>query len=374
MPVHRIDIDAALDRLGSFDVVIDARSPGEHALDALPGAVNWPTLDDAERASVGTEYKQVSAFEARKRGAVLAARNIARHLEREAMGLPRQWTPLVYCWRGGQRSGALALVLGQIGFDVHVLDGGYRAFRKRIVADLESAGAGLAWRVLCGPTGCGKSRLLGALQAAGAQVLDLEALARHRGSVLGALPDVPQPAQKRFETLLWQALRGFDATQPVFVESESRTIGRLRLPEALLQRMRGAPCLRLQMPEAARVDLLLEDYAHFAAAPQNLAERLDTLREARGHAVVEAWQQGLAAGELRQVVHALLVEHYDPVYLRSMSRNFADFDRSPVLDLPDGSAASLHAAAIRVRTLSETQAQVQTESTPQATPGDASGT
>lgn len=345
MPLNRIDIDAALARLQEFDAVIDARSPSEHALDALPGAVNWPTLDDAERHEVGTEYKQVSAFDARKRGAILAARNIARHLEREAMPLPRQWKPLVYCWRGGQRSGALALVLGQIGFDAHVLEGGYRAFRRRVVTDLESAAKGLALRALCGPTGCGKSRLLGALHHAGAQVLDLEVLAQHRGSVLGALPDAPQPSQKRFETRLWQALREFDPARPVFVESESRTIGRLRVPEALLQRMRAAPCLRLSMPDAARVDLLLEDYAHFAADQALLAQRLDTLREARGHAVVDAWQAGLSAGHLREVVQALLVEHYDPVYLRSMSRNFTAFEYAPTIELTDGSELSIRSAA-----------------------------
>jgi len=351
VPLNRIDVDAALARLQAFDAIIDARSPGEHALDALPGAVNWPTLDDEERRLVGTEYKQVSAFEARKRGAVLAARNIARHLERETPGLPKSWRPLVYCWRGGQRSGSLALVLGQVGFDVHVLEGGYREFRRRVVADLEHAGAGLELRVLCGPTGSGKSRLLGALQAAGAQVLDLEALARHRGSVLGALPDAPQPSQKHFETLLWQQLRALDPAQPVFVESESRTIGRLRVPEALLGRMRAAPCLRLQMPDDARVALLLEDYAHYARDPALLARQLDTLREARGHALVEGWQAGLAAGRVREVVQALLAEHYDPIYLRSMSRNYSGFDTAPTLALADGSAASMQQAAARAQAL-----------------------
>jgi tRNA 2-selenouridine synthase len=368
MPLHRLDVDAALERLHGFDAVIDARSPSEHALDALPGAVNWPTLDDAERHTVGTEYKQVSAFEARKHGAVLAARNIARHLERETMGLPRQWKPLVYCWRGGQRSGSLALVLGQIGFEVHVLEGGYRAFRGRVVADLASAGEGLELRVLCGPTGCGKSRLLGALQAAGAQVLDLEALAQHRGSVLGALPDAPQPSQKHFETRLWQALRALDPTRVVFVESESRTIGRLRVPEALLQRMRAAPCLHLHMPEPARVDLLLEDYAHFAAEPALLAQRLDTLREVRGHAVIDAWQATLAAGGVREVVQALLHEHYDPVYMRSMGRNFADFGRAAALELPDGSAASMRVAAAQAQQLAGAQAPDGTAVSP-AVPG-----
>jgi tRNA 2-selenouridine synthase len=356
MAVHRIAIDAAVARLHSFDALIDARSPSEHELDGLPGAVNWPTLDDVERASVGTEYKQISAFEARKRGAVLAARNIARHLEREAMGLPRHWAPLVYCWRGGQRSGALAHVLGQIGFEVHVLDGGYRAFRKRVVADLENAGAGLALRVLCGATGCGKSRLLGALRDVGAQTLDLEALAHHRGSVLGALPDAPQPGQKRFETCLWQTLRNFEPGRPVFVESESRTIGRLRLPEALIQRMRAAPCLRVEMPSAARVDLLMQDYAHFVSEPAHLSERLDALRQARGHSAIEAWQAGLAAGHLREVVQDLLTQHYDPVYLRSMGRNFSGFESAALLQLPDGSPASLKSAALQVLALADPRA------------------
>ena len=351
MPVQRIDIDMALRRLGTFGAVIDARSPAEFALDALPGAVNWPTLDDEERRLVGTEYKQISAFEARKRGAVLAARNIARHLERETPDLPKSWQPLVYCWRGGQRSGSLALVLGQVGFDVHVLEGGYREFRRRVVADLEHAGAGLALRVLCGPTGSGKSRLLGALQAAGAQVLDLEGLARHRGSVLGALPDALQPSQKHFETRLWELLRALDPAQPVFVESESRTIGRLRVPEALLGQMRAAPCLRVRMPDEARVALLLEDYAHYARDPALLARQLDTLREARGHALVEGWQAGLAAGRVREVVQALLAEHYDPIYLRSMSRNYSGFDTAPTLALTDGSAAAMQRAAAQAQVL-----------------------
>ena len=218
MPLQRITIDEALagpQGLGRFHAVIDARSPSEFALDHLPGAVNWPSLDDEERRLVGTEYKQVSPFEARKRGAVLVARNIARHLEREAQDLPREWRPLVYCWRGGQRSGALALVMGQVGFDVHVLEGGYREFRRRVVSALETAGTDLDLRLICGKTGSGKSRLLQALAAQGAQVLDLEALAQHRGSVLGSLPGAPQPSQKRFETLLWQQLQAFRRDQPV---------------------------------------------------------------------------------------------------------------------------------------------------------------
>ncbi|WP_425259921.1 tRNA 2-selenouridine(34) synthase MnmH [Rubrivivax sp. RP6-9] len=345
MSLRRISAADAIARLAEFSAVIDARSESEFAEDRLPGALNWPSLNDAERAAVGTTYKQVSPFLARKQGAVLVARNIARHVEGHVQPLERDWKPLVYCWRGGQRSGALASVLDQIGFGVHVLDGGYQAFRRAVVAELETLPATLRLRAVCGRTGSGKSRLLQALAAAGAQVLDLEALACHRGSVLGPLPGVPQPAQKGFETLLWRALRGFDTTRPVFVEGESRTIGRLRVPERLLERLRAAPVLHIEMPVAARVALLLEDYAHFVQDADAFCQRLAALRELRGAATVERWQAQARAGDFAAVVQELLDQHYDPVYLRSMQRNFAGFAAARVLPLDDGAPATLDAAA-----------------------------
>jgi tRNA 2-selenouridine synthase len=332
-----------------FDTVIDARSESEHAEDRLPGAVNWPTLGDAERAAVGTEYKQVSPFDARKRGAALAALNIARHVQQQVMDKPRGWRPLVYCWRGGQRSGSLALVLDQIGFQVHVLEGGYREFRRAVLAELETLPAALQLHVLCGRTGSAKTRLLRALAADGEQVLDLEALACHRGSVLGPEPGQPQPSQKAFETAVWQALRGFDPARPVYVESESRTIGRLRVPEALLLRMRAAPCLQVQMPLAARVAFLLEDYAHFVNDPAAFCERLEALRELQGQATIAGWQAEVQAGRVAGVVQALLERHYDPVYAKSMQRNFAGFATAAVVALDDSSPASLQAALTRIK-------------------------
>ena len=344
MGLRRINAEEAIQRLAEFDAVIDARSESEHSEDHLPGALNWPSLNDEERRLVGTEYVQVSPFTARKRGAALVARNIAHHIETHVLAFERGWKPLVYCWRGGQRSGALSSVLDQIGFTVHVLDGGYVAFRRAVRAQLETLPATLQWRVLCGRTGSAKSRLLLALAAQGAQVLDLEALACHRGSVLGPLPGQPQPSQKAFETAVWRALRGFNPDMPVYVEGESRTIGRMRVPEPMLQALRAATCVQVQMPLPARVAFLLQDYAHFVNDVQAFCDRLDALRELRGAATVERWQTDARAGRT-SVVEELLSQHYDPVYERSMQRNFTRYAQALVLPLADGEAATLAAAA-----------------------------
>ena len=335
----------ALQRLDDFSAVIDARSESEFALDHLPGAVNWPSLNDAQRALVGTEYKQVSPFAARKRGAAIVARNIAAHVERHLADVPREWSPLVYCWRGGQRSGALATVLGQIGFRVRVLEGGYRAYRSAVVTALEGEPGRFDFRVVCGPTGSGKSRLLGALAVEGAQVLDLEALANHRGSVLGLVPGSTQPSQKHFDSRLWDVLRRLDATRPVFVESESKKIGDLRVPEALIVRMRASPCVWLELGLERRVDLLIDDYAFFVADTKAFSSRLDALRTLRGNATIDAWQDAAAAGDTRRVVRELLTTHYDPVYLQSMQRNFAGVAAPRLTIAWDGSDGGLGVAA-----------------------------
>lgn len=348
MPIVSIAADEALRRLASFDAVIDARSESEYAEDRLPGAINWPSLTDAERALVGTEYKQVSPFAARKRGAALVARNIAAHIEREAMDKPKDWTPLVYCWRGGQRSGALATVLGAIGFRVHLLEGGYREYRRAVIAALEELPRRFRYRVVCGVTGSGKSRLLQQLAAEGQQVLDLEALANHRGSVLGLVPGSPQPGQKQFESRVWEALRGFDPARPVIVESESKKVGDLRVPEALIECMRASPCIRLDLPLEARVQLLMDDYDFFVRDVNTFCQRLDALRVLRGHATVEGWQAAARAGRIREVVRELLVDHYDPIYRQSMKRNFAGLAQPLAVIEWDGSEASLAAAAQRV--------------------------
>ena len=311
-----------LGTLGGFSTIIDARSEDEHALDHLPGAVNWPSLTNEERIFVGTMYKQLGAFDAQKHGAAMVAANIARHIQREVLTLPKSWQPLIYCWRGGKRSGSLSLVLGQIGFKVNLIEGGYKAFRAALVEDIPKRVAPLQFKVISGPTGSGKTRLLQALIVEGAQVLDLEALACHRSSVLGHIPGQPQPSQKHFDTLVWQALRSFDPTRAVFVESESRKVGNLSVPESLMLAMRESPCFELQISLEERVALLMEDYNFFVQDHDLFCRRLDALVAIRGKAVVEAWKERVNTGHIEDVVRDLLVLHYDPTYASSMVRNF----------------------------------------------------
>ena len=348
MNVRPINASEAAARLGEFSAVIDARSEGEFELDRLPGAQNWPSLNNEERKLIGTIYKQVNPFEAQKRGAALVAANIARHIEQYLMDTPRNWQPLIYCWRGGKRSNSLALVLGQIGFKVYVLEGGYKAFRTAVIESIPQLVPRLNFRVVCGPTGSGKTRLLGALSAAGAQVLDLEALASHRSSVLGSIPGQPQPGQKRFETLVWDALRSFDPSLPVYVESESKKVGNLAVPDALISAMRASPCFDLQLPDDERVALLLEDYRFFVTDTAMFSERLDALLELRGKVVVSGWKQKIAEGQIEEVVRDLLLTHYDPGYAQSMVRNFKRYADAVPLVAADRSAESLASLAKEV--------------------------
>lgn len=322
-------------QMAAFDAILDARSPSEYAIDHLPGAISTPVLDDSQRARIGTLYKQ-SAFEAKRVGAALVARNIADIVDRLPAGLSREWRPLVYCWRGGNRSGALGLVLARIGFRVTLVDGGYREFRRLVVDELARASGRFRFRVLAGRTGSGKTLLLQHLAAAGAQVLDLERLAAHRGSVLGGLPSAPQPAQKRFETLIWDSLRRFDPGRPVYVESESKKIGQNHVPDALLVAIRSAECLQLHTPDAIRVALLADDYRHFIESPHQLAAQLDCLIGLHGRDRVGAWQALASAGRWPDFIEAVLHEHYDPAYDRSMRRNFERLANATRFDLAGG--------------------------------------
>lgn len=340
-----------VNELGEFTVLIDVRSPAEFALDHLPGAINCSVLDDEERRIVGTIYVQTSAFEARKIGGAMVARNIARHLDERFRDKPKDWRPLVYCWRGGMRSGSFVNWLRLVGWDAQQLKGGYKAWRAHVIEQIALRAPQLDLRVLCGPTGSAKTRVLQALAEHGEQVLDLEDLAAHRGSVLGAMPGRPQPSQKGFETQLMQGLAGFDLGRRVWVEAESRRIGRITVPEPLLQRLRESPVVEIDASPAARLDYLLRDYAWLGDDPQALADKLGTLRELLPKEVLAEWQDWALARELPPLFEALMARHYDPLYARSQGRHLAGLPDAQRLQCEDLSDDGIQALARRIASL-----------------------
>jgi tRNA 2-selenouridine synthase len=317
---------ATLSQLGEFDEIIDVRTPAEFAEDHIPGAINCPVLSDEERIAIGTLYKQVSPFEARKVGAALVARNIAHHLQTRFRDRPKSWQPLIYCWRGGQRSGAMSIILAQVGWAAHKLEGGYKTYRRDVLEKLEALPGSFTFKVICGATGSGKSRLLGALAESGHQVLDLEKLARHRGSVLGKLPDQVQPSQKWFDSMLLHTMQKLDPARPVYVEAESNKIGLITLPPALIAAMHASECLVLETPLAIRVAGLMEDYRHYLDKPDMFIAHLQSLHRFHGAKQLEHWNSLIREGDFATTVAELLTLHYDPSYFRATSQHFAQLD------------------------------------------------
>ena len=302
-----------------FDTIIDVRSPAEFAEDHIPGAINLPVLDDAERARVGTIYKQVSPFDARKIGAALVAQNAARHLQGPLSDKPGGWRPLVYCWRGGQRSGSFATILRQVGWRAELVEGGYKSWRGLVVAALlEAPRAPVV--VLDGNTGSAKTDILKAARAQGAQVIDLEGLANHRGSIFGGMPG-GQPAQKGFESRLAVELAALDPARPVLVEAESSRVGEISLPKGIWAAIRQAPRLRIVAPLPERAAYLARAYADIAADAPGLHALIDRLRPFQPGERIEAWHGLADSGDFVALAEGLMAQHYDPRYEKHRARH-----------------------------------------------------
>jgi len=327
-----------------FDAFLDVRSPAEFAEDHLPGAMSLPVLSNAERARVGTIYVQQDRFLARKVGAALVSRNAAAHLEGALADMPGGWRPLVYCWRGGQRSRSFAAILKEIGWRTDTIAGGYKAYRNLVVGALYRAPVTARVILVGGGTGTAKTRLLAHIAEAGGQVIDLEAMAEHRGSLFGPMGET-QPSQKMFESRLAQALAGLDLDRPVFVEAESSKIGDIILPPSLWKAMIAAPRFEVKAPLEARAAHLVRSYPDMTADAGKLESVLTKLVRYHGHERVDAWRALAAAGDHAGMAAALVTEHYDPKYTR-ISRDGAP---TPVtLDLPDLEDATLAEAAARM--------------------------
>ena len=306
-----------LDRAGEFDEIIDVRTPLEFAEDHIPGALNAPVLSNEERVIVGTMYRQVSPYEATRVGAAMVARNIARHLDTTFADRPRNWRPLIYCWRGGKRSGSMTTWFNLIGWQARQLDGGYKAYRHSVCATLDTLPTRFRYIALVGHTGCGKTRLLNALRDEGAQTLDLEALACHRGSLLGALPGKPQPSQKGFDSGLVETLGRFDPEWPVFVESESRRIGLVHLPIALIDAFHAGPWVQVEAAHDERIAFLLDDYAHLFDEPAAFKAQLQRLIGLHSRDEVAHWNALIDANARADLFTELIDKHYDPAYART---------------------------------------------------------
>lgn len=301
-----------------FDDIIDVRAPAEYAEDHLPGAISLPVLDDAERAQVGTIYKQVNPFTARKLGAALVAANASRHLLATLADKPGGWRPLVYCWRGGQRSGSFAIIMQQVGWRVETIAGGYKAWRALVVKALYDTPFPCPVVVLDGNTGSAKTEVLNLLPERGVQVIDLEGLANHRGSLFGSMG--AQPSQKAFDCALAMAISRLDPTRPVVIEAESSKVGDCRLPPEIWKAMRAAPRIAIAAATSARAQYLTRAYADIIADGARLAEVIDKLRKAHPAEQILTWQSMALAGDFAPLAEGLMQLHYDPRYEKHRER------------------------------------------------------
>lgn len=324
-PIHRIHPTLKLIKCTSFDSIIDVRSPSEFSEDHMPNAINLPVLDDIQRESIGTIYNQSNPFEAKRAGAAFVAYNISVHLQKELAEKNRNWRPLIYCWRGGHRSGAMAKIFSDIGWHTHVIEGGYKAYRKTVLGGLDQLPRQFQLISLSGATGTAKTHILRAAANMGAQVLDLEKLANHRGSLLGSEPGIPQPSQRLFESRLVACLNSFDSARPVYIEAESNKIGKVHIPSTLWASMRKALRVTITAPLAARVAFLQRDYSHIIENNDNLMKILSGLRRRYSKEIFESWQADIRDRNWDGFVTAILKTHYDPSYARSTaSRQLTD--------------------------------------------------
>jgi tRNA 2-selenouridine synthase len=320
MPYLETVTDLGAESLARFDAIIDVRSPAEFADDHLPGAISLPVLSNTERAEVGTIYKQESPFRANRVGGAIVARNIAGHLETALADMPRGWRPLIYCWRGGMRSNAMATILSSVGWPVGIVQGGYKTWRREVVAGLDLDTSPLPIVLIDGPTGSGKTAILQALAEQGAQVIDLEGIANHRGSAFGGFDDQPQPAQRMFETQIWDQLRRLDLSRPIYVEAESARVGVRRVPRRMWHGMLAAPRIEIHASASVRSAFLVSAYGDAVSDRESVVRALELLKPFHAKETIAEWQALADAGNHREFADVLMREHYDPLYARSRKR------------------------------------------------------
>ena len=308
-----------------YDEIIDVRSPSEFHEDHLPNAINLPVLSNLEREHIGTIYKQESPFTAKRKGAELVSFNISKHLKNYFSNKEKDYSPLVYCWRGGQRSKSLSIILNSIGWKPTILEGGYQSYRKHIINSLDKIlSTGFNLKIISGLTGSGKTKLLKQLSLAGAQVIDLEGLAKHKGSALGDEVNSAQPSQKMFERNIYELLQSFNAGIPIFLESESSRIGNLQVPAKLWNLMKISSLIEIQITHEKRIALLINEYQHLINDPKLLLSKLEKIKHLKPPSVFENWVNLINQRNVPSFVNSILKDHYDQAYLNSRGKTYVN--------------------------------------------------
>ena len=301
-------------------LIIDVRSEAEFLIDHIPGAINLPVLNNTERKIIGTIYKKFGSFEANKSGAMIITKNISLILQR-FINIPKDIEIVVYCWRGGKRSFSLNTILNSIGVRSNIIRGGYKSFRKLVIEKLEALPKNYKFVVIAGPTGNGKTFLLEKLEKSGENTINLEKLANHYGSVLGDI-NLNQPTQKSFETQLFDSLSKLDPNKICFIESESKKIGKLNVPDVLLKKIRNSPCIQIEIPMSSRLENIKENYKYFIDHPNELLKRLIKIKQYIGVENLNNWTKLINNIEWDTFIKQIITTYYDPLYKKSLNQNY----------------------------------------------------
>ncbi len=316
-------------KLKNIDLIIDVRSPLEFSIDHIPGSVNLPVLYNEEREIIGKIYKNISSFEARKKGAMLIAKNISKHLENTLCDKTNNFTPLIYCWRGGQRSKSMSKIFSEIGWRNYILNGGYKNYRKNIINNLKDISSKLNLIILSGYTGVGKTEIIDLLDTKGIQTINLEKFANHKGSLLGKVKNEKQPSQPFFESLIYDKLEKFDITQQIIMEAESSKIGNLQIPPSIWKKMIKASTINITAKQSYRANYLLKNYNHIINDKKDIFIFIASMKKRYGDLVILNWIEEIKKGQWKKFVKEILKTHFDPSYNKSFSKK----NRSIILNI-----------------------------------------
>lgn len=304
-----------------FDTIIDVRSPLEFAEDHIVGAINCPVLSDLERQKVGTIYKKESSFKAKIIGSSLTAKNIAFHIDNNFMEKKGSWQPLIYCWRGGQRSKAFSIVLSEVGWRTNQLKGGYKEYRNQVINFLDNIGPKLKITLISGKTGSAKTKILKSIENEGGQILDLEGLANHKGSLLGKIPDLIQPSQKFFESLIFNKIQKLNLKDKIYIEAESSKIGNIHIPKSIWKKMIKSPRIEISANVELRAKFLVSDYDYMCNDPTLINPIIKGLKNRLSKKLFDEWTNLIDRKKWFDLTKSFLENHYDPSYSSNTIKN-----------------------------------------------------